>query len=146
MRIIDAALIAATRARESLVQQRNSIAIGGRMQHESDNVPAVATKTCVVSFADMRVIRHAVGVNAQSLYEAAVLPPRDGSAKIRALRASVNAVVFDVEVREPSTSCRRSLSTCAASIFGDAGTSRTRFGVSCQPVLLGIWRSDRRAA
>ena len=59
-------------------------------------------KSCSVSFTDARGVRHAVLVEAESLYEAAIAavqrfrkdPWIDGVGK---------AIVLDVEVREPST-------------------------------------------
>jgi hypothetical protein len=87
MRIIDAALIAATRARESLVQQRIQSQLLGEYNTKVMTCPAVA-KTCVVSLVDVSGIRHALEVEAESLYEAAVLDARR-FAKIRGLRASV---------------------------------------------------------
>jgi hypothetical protein len=63
---------------------------------------SVAVRACAVSFVDVRGIRHAVDVQAESLYEAAVLA-------MRAFRDDPwlekigPATVFDVEVREPVT-------------------------------------------
>ena len=60
----------------------------------------VADKLCAVSFKDARGIRHTIEVQADSLYEAAVLG-------IKALRANAwiehlgPATVLDIEVREP---------------------------------------------
>ena len=62
----------------------------------------MATRTCSVSFVDQRGIRHAVDVQADSLYEAAVLA-------IQAFRQDpwlerVGAgTVLDIEVRAPAT-------------------------------------------
>jgi hypothetical protein len=64
--------------------------------------PAVALRTCTVSFKDMRGIRHSVDVEAESLYEAAVLA-------VQRLRRDPwteqvgNATVLDIEIREPAT-------------------------------------------
>jgi hypothetical protein len=60
------------------------------------------TRVCTVSFVDVRGIRHSAEVEAESLYEAAVLGIRrlthdQWSGKIG------NGTVFDVEVRDPST-------------------------------------------
>jgi hypothetical protein len=63
----------------------------------------VSTRICKVSFKDARGIRHAAEVEADSLFEAVILA-------VRLLKASpwVDVVgpstLFDVEVREPSTS------------------------------------------
>jgi hypothetical protein len=62
----------------------------------------VATRSCTVSFQDVRGIRHSVDVEADSLYEAVVV----GVSRFRQdpwaaqLR---NVTLLDVEVREPST-------------------------------------------
>jgi hypothetical protein len=63
--------------------------------------PGVAANTCVVSFADVRGIRHAVEVEAESLYEVVVLGVRrlkQGSW----IELIGPATVLDVEVRERS--------------------------------------------
>jgi hypothetical protein len=63
---------------------------------------AVALRTCLVSFKDHRGITHTTEVQAESLYEAAILG-------VRVFRAEpwVETVgpttVLDVEVREPGT-------------------------------------------
>ena len=57
---------------------------------------------CTVSFVDRRGIRHAVDVEAESLYEAAVL----GIKTFREdpwLEGVVDRTVLDVEVRMPAT-------------------------------------------
>jgi hypothetical protein len=62
----------------------------------------VPLRTCAVSFVDVRGIRHVAEVQAESLYEAAILG-------IRVFRGDPwidhvgPATVFDVEVREPGT-------------------------------------------
>jgi hypothetical protein len=62
----------------------------------------VALRPCIVSFKDMRGIRHAAEVEAESLYEAAVLG-------IRLLNDDPwlekigSATVLEVEVRNPGT-------------------------------------------
>jgi hypothetical protein len=63
---------------------------------------AVSARICEVSFVDVRGIRHTAEVEAESLYEAAVLG-------VRLLRKDPwiervgEATVLDVEIREPST-------------------------------------------
>ena len=62
----------------------------------------MAAKACTVSFADVRGVRHSVEVEAESLYEAAVL----GVRRFRNDPWSEPigpATVLDIEVREPST-------------------------------------------
>src|SRR6266487_348753 len=62
----------------------------------------VTTRACLVAYRDHRQIRHAVEVQAESLYEAAVLA-------IKLFREDPwlekigPATVLDVEVREPGT-------------------------------------------
>ena len=59
------------------------------------------TRTCAVSFADVRGIRHTVEVQAESLFEAAILA-------VRTFRTDPwtehvgPATVLDIEVREPT--------------------------------------------
>ncbi len=62
----------------------------------------MAPRTCAVSFVDTRGVRHEVVVEAESLYEAAVL----GVKRMRKdpwTEQIGPATVLDVEVREPST-------------------------------------------
>lgn len=62
----------------------------------------MALRTCVVSFKDARGIRHSVDVEAESLYEAAVL----GITRLNEdpwVEKIGPATVLDVEVREPGT-------------------------------------------
>ena len=59
-------------------------------------------RTCIVSFKDARGIRHAAEVEAESLYEAAVLGVRRLNDDPWTERVGL-ATVLDVEVREPST-------------------------------------------
>src|SRR5262249_31584674 len=64
--------------------------------------PPVPVRSCVVSFQDHQGIRHAVDVEAESLYEAAV----HGVCRLSAdpwLERIGPATVLDVEVREPAT-------------------------------------------
>jgi hypothetical protein len=62
----------------------------------------VALRACIVSFKDMRGIRHAAEVEAESLYEAAVL----GIRRLNHdpwLEKIGPATVLDIEVRTPGT-------------------------------------------
>jgi hypothetical protein len=64
-------------------------------------MPRVAVKACSVSFKDVRGVRHSVDVEAESLYEAAVIAVQ----RFRRdpwIETIGTAVVLDVEVREPS--------------------------------------------
>jgi hypothetical protein len=59
-------------------------------------------RVCSVSFADLRGVRHSVEVEAESLYEAAIL----GVKRLRNdpwIERIGDATVIDVEVREPAT-------------------------------------------
>jgi hypothetical protein len=61
----------------------------------------VPLRTCAVSFVDIRGIRHVAEVQAESLYEAAIL----GMQLLKAdpwVEHVGPATVFDVEVREPA--------------------------------------------
>jgi hypothetical protein len=63
---------------------------------------AVALRPCIVSFKDMRGIRHATEVEAESLFEAAVL----GIRRLNEdpwLEKVGPATVLEVEVRNPGT-------------------------------------------
>jgi hypothetical protein len=66
------------------------------------NSPAVPLRSCVVSYVDHRQIRHGADVQADSLYEAAVLA-------VKLFRQDPwlekigPATVLDIEVREPGT-------------------------------------------
>jgi hypothetical protein len=60
----------------------------------------VAIRTCLVSFVDVRGIRHSAEVEADSLYEAAVLAVQRFRRDPWIERVGP-AVVLDVEVREP---------------------------------------------
>jgi hypothetical protein len=62
----------------------------------------MAAKICSVSFVDVRGVRHGVEVEAESLYEAAVIAVRRFR-KDPWVEQVGSAVVLDVEVREPST-------------------------------------------
>ena len=59
-------------------------------------------RSCSVSFLDVRGIRHVAEVQAESLYEAAILGMRVFKADPWIERVGP-ATVFDVEVREPCT-------------------------------------------
>src|SRR5688572_25495211 len=77
------------------------INLRGRTKSEYATIPAVSVRTCAVSFADVRGIRHTVEVQAESLFEAAILG-------VRAFRGDPwiehvgPATVLDIEVREPA--------------------------------------------
>ena len=61
----------------------------------------MAVRTCAVSFVDIRGIKHTVEVEAESLYEAAVVAACRFR-KDRWIQQIAPATVLDVEVREPS--------------------------------------------
>jgi hypothetical protein len=67
--------------------------------------PAVALRTCTVSFTGPSGIRHSVEVTAESIYEAAAL---GGSAlrKSRWTDAIAPGTELEIQVREPATSHR----------------------------------------
>ena len=62
----------------------------------------MAVKACTVSFVDTRGTRHSVSVEAESVYEAAVLAVRRFRKDPWVERVGV-ATMLDIEVREPST-------------------------------------------
>jgi hypothetical protein len=64
--------------------------------------PAVSVRLCTVSFKDVRGIGHSVDVEAETLYEAAVLAVCRLSADPWIEKIGT-ATVLDIEVREPST-------------------------------------------
>jgi hypothetical protein len=64
--------------------------------------PAVAVRLCVVSYVDHRQIRHAAEVQAESLYEAAVMAIKHFR-EDPWLEKIGPSTVLDVEVREPGT-------------------------------------------
>jgi hypothetical protein len=73
-----------------------------RSKGESATLLAVPPRVCVVSFKDARGIRHAAEVEAESLYEAAVL----GITRLNAdpwLEKIGPATMLEVEVRNPGT-------------------------------------------
>jgi hypothetical protein len=62
----------------------------------------MALRACAVSFVDVRGVRHSVEVEAESLYEAAVL----ATCRFRGdpwIHQVGPGTVLDIEVREPST-------------------------------------------
>jgi hypothetical protein len=65
--------------------------------------PAVAVRPCIVSFKDVRGIRHSAEVEAESLYEAAVLAVMRLNADPW-LEKIGPGTVLDIEVRNPGTS------------------------------------------
>jgi hypothetical protein len=69
---------------------------------------AMPLRACIVSFKDTRGIRHSVEVEAESLYEAAVLGVRrlNNDAWIEKIGP---ATVVDIEIREPATTHSMSL-------------------------------------
>ena len=91
-----------------------------RIKGEYATLRRVSVRACAVSFVDVRGIRHTVEVQAESLYEAAVLA-------VKAFRSDPwiervgPATVLDVDVREPST--RHSLSLQQVERWLDGVTS-----------------------
>jgi hypothetical protein len=87
----------------NLTQQKERFR-AGRRQNESDGILfAVNVRACRVSYTDTRGIRHSVEVEAESLYEAAVL----GLRRLEDdpwLEPIGPATVLDVDVRAPATS------------------------------------------
>jgi hypothetical protein len=81
--------------------------LSGRTKGESGRLSSVGVRVCTVSFQDSRGIRHAVDVEAESLYEAVVFAVRRfrGDPWTQHIAAGT---VLDVEVREPAV--RHSLS------------------------------------
>ena len=73
-------------------------------EHKANMVPSVAVtlRSCTVSFKDSRGIRHSAEVEAESLYEAAVLAVTrlNHAAWVEKIGP---ATVLDVEIREPAT-------------------------------------------
>jgi len=84
-------------------------------------VVRMALRTCTVSFKDSRGIRHAVDVEAESLFEAVVVA-------VRRLRQDPfterigSATVLDVEARDPSTT-RHAISLQQVERWLDGATS-----------------------
>jgi ATP-dependent exoDNAse (exonuclease V) beta subunit len=74
----------------------------GRIKSEYATIQPVPLRICAVSFADVRGIRHTVEVQAESLFEAAILGVRTfrGDPWIEHIGP---ATVLDIEVREPAT-------------------------------------------
>ena len=73
-----------------------------RNKSESDILPFVALRPCIVSFKDMRGVRHAAEVEAESLYEAAVLGVRRLN-EDPWLEKIGPATILEIEVRAPGT-------------------------------------------
>lgn len=73
----------------------------GRIKSEYGTIQAVPTRICAVSFADVRGIRHTVEVQAESLFEAAILAVRTFRSDPWIERVGP-ATVLDIEVREPA--------------------------------------------
>lgn len=98
---IDAPTVA---KRETLSGRRGPVKLGGgRTNNESAILPiVVAVRTCSVSFADHRGIRHSVDVDAESLFEAAILAIQTFRQDPWLERIGP-ATVLDVEVRQPGT-------------------------------------------
>jgi hypothetical protein len=73
----------------------------GRIKSESATIQPVPLRICTVSFADVRGIRHTAEVQAESLFEAAILGVRTfrGDPWVEHVGP---ATVLDVEVREPA--------------------------------------------
>jgi hypothetical protein len=73
----------------------------GRIKSEYATIQAVPLRICAVSFADGRGIRHTVEVQAESLFEAAILGVHTfrGDPWIEHVGP---AMVLDIEVREPA--------------------------------------------
>jgi hypothetical protein len=81
------------------------------MGEQTTNVvfsPAVATRRCDVSFVDHRGIRHGVQVDADTLFEAAVMAISFFK-KDPWLEKIGSATVLDIEIREPATTHALSL-------------------------------------
>src|SRR5256885_3826339 len=73
----------------------------GRIKSEYATIQAVSVRVCAVSFADVRGIRHTVEVQAESLFEAAILGVRTFSGDPWIEHVGP-ATVLDIEVREPA--------------------------------------------
>jgi hypothetical protein len=94
-----------------------------RTNSEYATIQAVPMRICAVSFADVRGIRHTVDVQAESLFEAAILGVRTfrGAPWIEHVGP---ATVLDIEVREPCDRppSRRAVGACARKAM--AGSTR----------------------
>lgn len=87
---------------------------------------AVGVRTCVVSFTDVRGIRHAAEVQADSLFEAVVLGVRVFRNDPWVERIPP-ATVLDVEIREPAT--KHSVSLRQVERYLDGASSSPNEGV-----------------
>ena len=76
--------------------------LDGRTKSVSGILTPVNLRTCAVSFRDHRGIRHSVDVQAESLFEAAVLAVQHFRQDPWLERIGP-ATVLDVEVRQPAT-------------------------------------------
>jgi hypothetical protein len=87
----------------------------------------MAVRTCSVSFADQRGIRHSVDVDAESLFEAAVLAIQTFR-RDPWLERIGPATVLDIEVRPPATkhavSCQQVERWLAAATTNPAEASK----------------------
>jgi hypothetical protein len=87
---------------DGLVRRSRAVADGEQIANGVVCWRAVALRQCIVSFKDMRGIRHATEVEAESLFEAAVL----GIRRLNEdpwLEKVGPATVLEVEVRNPGT-------------------------------------------
>ena len=73
-----------------------------RTKGESDILTPMPTRTCTVGFVGPSGIRHSVEVEAESLYEAAVLGTRRLNRDIWSENVGLGTVL-EIEVREPAT-------------------------------------------
>jgi hypothetical protein len=87
---------------------------------------SVAARTCVVSFIDVRGIRHSAEVQADSLFEAVVLGVRVFRNDPWIERIGP-ATVLDVEIREPAT--KHSVSLQQVERYLDGASSSPNVGV-----------------
>jgi hypothetical protein len=69
-------------------------------------LPLGAVRACVVSFKDVRGIRHAAEVEAESLYEAVVLSASDASIRTGGSNASARAPCSTLKFRSQAKSKR----------------------------------------
>jgi hypothetical protein len=78
-----------------------TVRVKRRSKSEYATIQPVPLRICAVSFADARGIRHTVEVQAESLFEAAILGVRTlkGDPWIEHVGP---ATVLDIEVREPA--------------------------------------------
>jgi hypothetical protein len=74
-----------------------SLPLVGRIQSERATIWAVARQACSVAFKDERGIRHAVEVEDESVFEAAILPVR-AFRKAQWIGSVVPAMALELEV------------------------------------------------